>query len=175
MNISFITYQTEKLRPQRIMVKTTSKSDLPWSAISSVIVCWSRHSVNKGVILSDKAYLTCYQCTGGYYRILKVKCSYPLQIGRSTHIQYRATYYQVMWTENGRALIQLRLFGAGLGLVLTTIRLQSCATKYCIRIVDTLQGVPKSVPCVNKNNSGNIYSGGKKIGIFGNLRHVLIF
>ena len=38
MNISFITYQTEKLRLQRIIVKTTCKSDLPWSAIFSVIV-----------------------------------------------------------------------------------------------------------------------------------------
>ena len=36
--ISFITYQTQKLRPQRIMVETVYKSDLPWSTIFSVIV-----------------------------------------------------------------------------------------------------------------------------------------
>ena len=27
-------------RAQRLMVKTTQKSDLPWSAIFSLIVCW---------------------------------------------------------------------------------------------------------------------------------------
>ena len=43
MNISFITYQTEKLRSQRIMVKTTYKSDLPWAAIFSVIVFFCRN------------------------------------------------------------------------------------------------------------------------------------
>ena len=40
MNISFITYQTEKLRPQRIIVKTTHKSDLLWYSIFSVIVSY---------------------------------------------------------------------------------------------------------------------------------------
>ena len=39
MNFGFITYQTEKLRPQRIMVKAAYKSDLPWSATFTVIVC----------------------------------------------------------------------------------------------------------------------------------------
>ena len=36
-----------------------------------------------------------------------------------------------------------------------------------------IQGVPESVPCVNKNNSRDICSCGKNI--FGNLGHVLTF
>ena len=38
VNMSFIAYQIQKLVPQRIMVKTTWKSDRPWSAIFNVIV-----------------------------------------------------------------------------------------------------------------------------------------
>ena len=37
-SISLITLQTQKLRPQKIIVKTTLQSDLSWSAIFSVIV-----------------------------------------------------------------------------------------------------------------------------------------
>ena len=36
----FVTYQTQKLRPQRILVKTTSISGHLWSAIFSAIVYW---------------------------------------------------------------------------------------------------------------------------------------
>ena len=36
--ICFIAYQTRKLVAQRIVVKTTSRSDRPWSAIFCVIV-----------------------------------------------------------------------------------------------------------------------------------------
>ena len=38
VNFSFVTYKTQKLRPQRILVKTTQMSDHLWSAIFSVIV-----------------------------------------------------------------------------------------------------------------------------------------
>ena len=38
MNFSFITYQTQKVRSQSIMVKTTLQSDASWSAIFSVII-----------------------------------------------------------------------------------------------------------------------------------------
>ena len=39
VNMNFIAYQIKKLVAQRIMVKTTSKSDRRWSAIFCVIVC----------------------------------------------------------------------------------------------------------------------------------------
>ena len=38
VNMSFIAYQIKKLVAQRIMVKSTSRSDRPWSAIFCVIV-----------------------------------------------------------------------------------------------------------------------------------------
>ena len=38
VNMSFIAYQIKKIVAQRIMVKTTSRSDRPWSAIFCVIV-----------------------------------------------------------------------------------------------------------------------------------------
>ena len=44
MNISVIIYQTQKLGLQRFVVKTTPKSDHLWSAIFSVIVCYSKSS-----------------------------------------------------------------------------------------------------------------------------------
>ena len=40
VNMSFIAYQMKKLVGQRIMVKTTSRSDRPWSAIFCVITYW---------------------------------------------------------------------------------------------------------------------------------------
>ena len=40
VNMSAISYQIQKLVPQRIMVKTTWKTDHPWCAIFSVIVYW---------------------------------------------------------------------------------------------------------------------------------------
>ena len=38
MNFGFVTYQTQKLLPQRILVKTTQMSGHLWSAIFNVIV-----------------------------------------------------------------------------------------------------------------------------------------
>ena len=38
VNMSFIAYQIKKLVAQRIMVKTTSRSDRPWSDIFCVII-----------------------------------------------------------------------------------------------------------------------------------------
>ena len=38
MDFSFVIYQTQKLRPQRISVKTTQMSDRLWSPIFSIIV-----------------------------------------------------------------------------------------------------------------------------------------
>ena len=38
VNLSFIAYQIKKFVEQRIMVKSTSRSDRPWSAIFCVIV-----------------------------------------------------------------------------------------------------------------------------------------
>ena len=50
VNMSFISYQIQKLAPQRIMVKTTWRSYHPWSAIFSVIVYWQGCLVTRRVV-----------------------------------------------------------------------------------------------------------------------------
>ena len=44
-NTNFITVQTQKLSPQRIMVKTILESDLSWPAIFSVIISSRKTSI----------------------------------------------------------------------------------------------------------------------------------
>ena len=44
---------------------------------------------------------------------------------------------------------------------------------YCLHLIYRVSH--KCVPCVNKNNSGNIYSNGKIKKYFENLRHLLTF
>ena len=50
--MSFMSYQTQKLAPQRIMVKTTWKPDLLSSAIFSVIVYCIENAQSTIVVLS---------------------------------------------------------------------------------------------------------------------------
>ena len=99
--MSFIAYQIKKLVAQRIMVKTTSRSDRPWSAIFCVIVYCIKLFMMNIEPISFRSFSRydeiCFPSRiGKYHRIaiftqgmiIKIKKTCQFRLGNIT-IQYR--------------------------------------------------------------------------------------